>query len=153
MVINGLGSALIPPKYDVLVCREWDLNINNLKVGAQDVYVAKDMESRRTVGSEFYLDDGDNIKQTYTYFGPTAADASYGDNFRLANDGTNTELQVMEKRYYTANMVLAGGVAATQALLYVVDTNAPTGVKDPQGNDVTRLEVKPFRAWVRYATQ
>jgi len=153
MIITGLGSALTPPNYDLIICREWDIKNGALVTGAQDTYVAKDLESRRIVTTEFYYDNGDNISQTYTYFGPTQADSTYGDNFRLAFDGTNTELQAMEKRYYTMDNMTAQGIPILQALVYVLDTGSPTGVKDPQNNDVTCIEVKPFRAWTRFASQ
>jgi hypothetical protein len=114
MAITQLGSSLVPPLYDLLVCREWDLTTNDFK-NATDVYVAKDMEARRTITSEFYFDNGDNVTQTYTYFVATASDATYGDNFRLANDGTTSELQVMEKRYYTKGQMTTKHVSAAQA--------------------------------------
>lgn len=144
MTITGLGSGLTPPNYDLLICQD---------SGGATVYVAKSIEARRDISQEYFLDNGDNITQTYSYFTGTSSDPSYGDNFRMATDGTNTELQAMEKRYYAQGMIPPTKGNPRQYQIYVRDTNAPTGVKDPKGNDVTRIEVKPFRAWIRYATQ
>lgn len=151
MVITQLGSSLIPPIPDLLVCQVWNWLTNT--ASGQNVYVAKDTEARQSVDKEFYYDNGDNVTQTYTYFTGTAADATYGDNFREATDGLTTELQVMEKRYYTNQQVRSQGVNSIQSIVWVIDTGVPTGVIDPTGNNVTHLEVKPLRAWVRYATQ
>ena len=151
MVITGLGSALTPASYDLLICREWDM-VNNAFKG-NDIYVAKDILARRVNVQEFYYDNGDNLKQNYTYFAPTSSDPTYGDNFRLASDGTNSELQVMEQRYYTKDQMTSQNVSVTQALVTVIDLGVPTGVKDPSGKDVTRIESKPVRVWERYATQ
>lgn len=151
MIITGLGSALTPARYDLLICREWSLTTGAF--AGSDTYVAKDIEARRGIVQEYYLDNGDNIKQNYTYFTATQTDPTFGDNFRLATDGTNSELQVMEKRYITKEQLGAVNVSLNQALIYVVDTGVPTGVKDPTNADVTRIEVKPFREWSRYATQ
>lgn len=152
MIITGFGSSLTPALPDLLICQSF--NVATSSVGGGTIYVAKDIESRRTL-TEFYFDNGDNVTNAYTYFTGTQADASYGDNFRLANDGTNTELQVMEKRYYTKAMLTGAGpqVPLNQAIIYAIDSGSPTGVKDPNGNDVTMIEVKPVRVWVRYATQ
>lgn len=152
MCIIQLGSSLAVPNYDLLICNEWDPVANGIK-SATPIYVAKTIEARRGIVKEYFLDNGDNITQTYAYFTPTAGDASYGDNFRLGNDGTNTELQAMEKRYYAKSMIPDAIGSFAQCLVYVVDTGAPTGVKDPNGADVTRIEHKPFREWARYATQ
>jgi hypothetical protein len=154
MVITQLGSSLTPPNYDLLICREWNILTNDFK-NAVDVYVAKDIDVRRGITKEYYLDDGDNLTQTYTYFAPTVADATYGDNFRMATNGTNTELQAMEKRYITRAQLITGNPLTdlSQAFVYVREYSAPTGVKDTNNVDVTKMEVKPFRAWTRYATQ
>lgn len=161
MAITQLGSSLLPANYDLLICKEWDWSTNAVKVGAPDVYVAKTIEARRTIVNEYYFDNGDNTVQTYSYFTPSVGDPSYGDNFRLATDGgiTPNELQVMERRYYsTAILPATAGtpvvaISRMQCLIQVLDTSAPTGVKDPNNIDVTRVEVKPFRTWGRFATQ
>lgn len=151
MIITGLGSALTPAKPDLLICQAFD-PVSKTASGP-NVYVAKDTEARQ-VAKEFYFDNGDNVTVNYSYFTGTAADASYGDNFRMANDGTNSELQVMEKRYYTQAMLAAiAGMPLTQAVIQVVDTGVATGVTDPAGNSVTRIEVKPVRVWIRQNTQ
>lgn len=151
MVITQLGSSLIPPIPDLLICQGWNWLTNT--ASGQNVYVAKDTEARQAVDKEFYYDNGDNVTQTYTYFTGTAADATYGDNFRMASDGTHTEVQSMEKRYYTNQQMISQGVNSIQAIVWVIDTGVPTGVKDPLGNDVTHLEVKPIRAWAKFTSQ
>lgn len=151
MIITGFGSALIPAKPDLLICKAFDFISKS--ANGPDVYVAKDIEARQT-NKEYYYDNGDNVTNVYTYFTATTADASYGDNFRLGNDGTNPELQVMEKRYYTKAMLDAQlGIPPNQALVWVVDTGIPTGVSDPTGSNVTRIEVKPVRVWIRHESQ
>jgi hypothetical protein len=140
-----LGSSLTPSNPELLICQD---------SGGSTIYVAKDTESQRNA-KEFYFDNGDNVTVTYTYFTATQSDAAYGDNFRMASDGINTELQVMEKRYLTKGMILAidPTLPIKQAVLKVADTGSPTGIKDPTGKDVTYIEIKPTRVWVRYATQ
>lgn len=150
MIITKLGSSLTPPAPDLLICKAYDWN--SQAVTGAEVYVAKDSEARQ-IAKEFYPDNSENVTVSYTYFTPTQADPSYGDNFRLANDGTNTELQVMDKRYITKDQLVAAITPLTQAIVWVIDTSVPTGVKDPTGANVTRIEVKPSRLWVRYATQ
>lgn len=149
LIVTAFGNALTPTRLpNLLVCRTWD----GTNIGNTDIYVAKCLNMRQ-VGKEFFYDNGDNITQTYTYFVPSANDPSYGDNFRNANDGTNTELQVVDPRYVTRQMLLDKSVQVDQALIYAVDTKVPTGVKDPTGADVTLLETQVERKWSRYFKQ
>jgi len=153
MAIIQLGSSLIPPKPDLLICAPYNW-LNNSIIGG-NVFVAKDSEARQAINKEFYFDNGDNVTQTYVYFTPTTADPTYGDNFRQASDGLISELQVMEKRYITLDQLRGRNIPQLpliQAFVWVIDTGLATGVQDPQGNDVTRLEVKPLRAWVKYTS-
>lgn len=150
MIITQLGSQMTPAKPDLLVCQA--CNASGAPTGG-NVYVAKDTEARQAVNKEFYYDNGDNVTQTYTYFTMTAADPTYGDNFRQASDGLNSELQGMEKRYMRqSDLQGKSQMPLTQAMVWVIDTGLATGVIDPQGNDVTHLEVKPLRAWVKYTS-
>jgi hypothetical protein len=149
LAITQLGSSLIPPLPDLLICRVYSPGISFFP--GPDIYVAKQLQMRSDISKEFFYDNGDNVTQTYTAFTKTVSDASYGDNFRLATDGVNTELQVVDPRYITAN-TLPAHFPIDQCLIYALETGLPTGVLDPAGNPVTLVEF-PMREWGRFSTQ
>lgn len=146
MVITALGSSLTPAIPDLLICSSATASSNPPGVAADTVYVAKARQMRR-IPKEFFLDNGANVTQNYTYFGPASSDSGYGDNFRTATDGINTELESVTPRYATKSVLTANNVTIEQSLIYVVDLGSPTGVTDPAGNAVTRIEVLPARMW------
>lgn len=146
MAIRSLGSNLVPALPDLLICSSVDLNFIPPKVQGDSIYVAKARTQRRPV-KEFFFDNGANVTQNYTYFGPTAADSSFGDNFRNATDGINTELESVVPRYLTALMLSGKNMPQDQSFIYVLDLGFPTGVVDPTGADVTKIEALPARMW------
>lgn len=151
LIITQLGSTMAPANPNLLICASFAGGLQSSNSPA--VYVAKALPMRqRTV--EFFFDNGANVTQKYTYFGPTPAESSYGDNFRTATDGVNTELEAAEPRYYTeAQLKSQQGIPLDQAIIYAIDTGSDTGVADPNGNPVTMIEVLPNRDWVRIVSQ
>jgi hypothetical protein len=155
--ITQLGSSLSPQLPDLLVCRDFNVS-TGIVTGSTDIYIAKTLEARQGlqgINQEFFLDNGDNITQTTTFLQKTANDASYGDNFRTVNDGTNTELQALLKRYVTQSTLAAHGLGLHpwQCAIQALDFGVDSGVRDPQGKIVTMQEVYPPRIWERYASQ
>lgn len=146
MAITGFGSNLIPPLPDLLICSTADASTIPPGVGNDTVYVAKARTMRRNT-TEFFADNGANVTQKYTYFGPATNDSSFGDNFRSATDNLNTEVESAVPRYCTVAILDAGKVPREQSFIYVVDLGANTGVVDPKGGQVTKLEVLPVRMW------
>lgn len=143
--IKALGSSLTPANPDLLIC---STVTGGTSIANDTVYVAKRREMRRAA-KEYFYDNGANVTQTYTYFGPTAADASYGDNFRLGADGVTSEVQSVDPRYYTTAMLQAiPAMPVDQSLIYAKETGVPTGVKDPNGKDITLVEDTP-RMWAK----
>lgn len=151
MAITTFGSSLTPALPNLLICQEWDITTGLFK-SATPYYVAKDLRFRSTITKEYFYDNGDNKTQTYTALTKTASDISYGDNFRMGTDGTVTELQAVCPRYMTKAMLDAVNAPIYQALITVIDTGFATGVLDPSGNPVTRLEIAPDRQWEKFAT-
>src|SRR6185312_10882966 len=147
MAIKSLGSGLTPSNPELLICSSVTVSGGVTSIGNDTIYVAKRREMRR-IATEFFYDDSAHVVQSYTYFGPTSADASYGDNFRTASDGTNSELESATPRYYTVGMMIgapAGGhaIPPDQSFIIAVDLGVATGVKDPNNADVTIIEVTP----------
>jgi hypothetical protein len=146
MAIKSLGSSLNPALPDLLICSAATAQSGSFGIGVDTVYVAKAKTMRRVV-KEIFFDDGANVTQAYSYFGPTPQDHSYGDNFRQASDGTQSELESATPRYYTSDMMLSAAMPVDQSLIYVIDTGSPTGVVDPNGANVTKIEFLPARMW------
>jgi len=143
--ITGFGSSLTPPLSDLLICSSAS---TSGAIGNDTIYVAK-QRNMRQVAKEFFPDGGANVTQTYTYFGPQSNDSTYGENFRSATDGIQTELEAATPRYITKDILLANAIPTGQCFIYIIETGIPTGVKDPSGNDVTKLEIMPDRNWAK----
>jgi hypothetical protein len=148
MAVKQLGSSLVPALNDLLICSTANAANNPPSIAADTVYVAKARPMRRNI-KEFFFDNGANATQDYAYFGPTVQDATYGNNFRLANDGVQSEVESVTPRYCTHIALTAQSMPIDQSLIYVVDLGVPTGVLDPSGNPVTRIEVLPCRMWAK----
>jgi hypothetical protein len=148
MVIKTLGSSFAIPLPNVMICAA--CTAAGIITGP-DTYVAKSMVMRRNF-KEYFFDNGANVTQNYVYFSATSNDPSYGDNFRTASDGSSSELQSADPRYYTHDMLFgltSQGIPLTQAILYAVDTGIATGEVDPNGNVITMVEIAPCRVWTR----
>jgi hypothetical protein len=145
VAIKSLGSTATPPNPNLLICSS---ATGDGVISHDTIYVAKARNMRR-IAKEFFADNGANITQNYTYFAGTAADSSYGDNFRTATDGLQTELEAATPRYVTFDTLVNNALGPEQCLIHIIDVSSATGVVDPNGNPVTKLEVIPARTWAK----
>lgn len=77
---------------DYIVCHSWD----GTTEGSTAINVAKKPECRTSLASEVI----DGVTVTYSYT---------DSNLRTSNDGTNTQIEVMHRRYKAGQVMFAGG--------------------------------------------
>ena len=119
---------------DYYVARTWD----GTTLGSSDIYVAKPVRQRTSITSEVI----DGVTVNYSSY--------TSDNTRTANDGTNSEYQVVFPRFKVYSTTPSG--LTDYSVVFAVKPIGGTGIT-VSGTPVLWLEIAPARVWARRYVQ
>jgi hypothetical protein len=133
-VITQLYGGSENMAFDYIGVTPWDSQAN--QVSGSQFYCAKNITGR---GPATELIDGQEI--LYSQY--------YNDVQRFAQNTVTlaSEYQSIHTRYMNYPNAIPPGASLEQYQIYVVRTLNPTGVIDPNGNQIYYLEISPDRKW------